>query len=174
MSFIRLQIRAAASAIVLFAIASFVLFLLVRGVGNVAAVLPFSRDLPPYSPNGTIGAVLDLRPLVALGAGVLLAVAFVMIVKTAFLDRTVYMLVSMLTLILASSIGIVAGFGGYLFVTEHRVMIPPGVMPAAIAFIVMMGLSIATLDGLRSSLLLRAVLVPVLAVGAPLLLIYGS
>ena len=53
-------------------------------------------------------------------------------------------------------------------------MIPPGVVPAIVAFAVLMVLSFASLDGLRRSLLLRTALVPVLAIGAPLLLMYGS
>jgi hypothetical protein len=174
MSFVTLQIRAAATAFVLFGCASLLLFLLVRGVGNVAAVLPLPTTLPPYSPVGTIGAMLDLRPLVTLGSGMLLAVAFVLVISNAFLDRAVYMLVSMLTLILASSIGIVAGFGGYLFITEHKLLVPPGVVPAAIAFAIMLGVSLASLDGLRRSWLLRAVLAPVLVIGAPVLLMYGG
>ena len=48
------------------------------------------------------------------------------------------------------------------------------VVPVVIAFAVLMLLSFASLDGLRRSLLLRTALVPVLAVGAPLLLMYGS
>jgi len=84
------------------------------------------------------------------------------------------MLVSMLTLVLASSIGIVAGFGGYFFISEHRVLVPPGVVPTAIAFAVILGLSLTSLDGLRRSIFVRLLLVPVLAVGAPLLLIYGG
>jgi hypothetical protein len=174
MSFVKLQIRAAATAFVLFACASLLLFLLVRGVGNVAAALPLPQALPAYSPNDTIGAVLDLRALVALASGMLLAVAFVLIVRSAFLDRAVYMLVSMLTLVLASSIGVVAGFGAFWFVIERRVLVPPGVVPAAIAFAVMLAISLASLDGLRRSLLLRTLLVPVLAIGAPVLLMYGS
>ena len=75
MGYVKLQVRAAATAFILFALASLALFFLVRGVGNIAAVLPLPRALPSYSPNNTIGAVLDLRPLVALGSGVLLAVA---------------------------------------------------------------------------------------------------
>jgi hypothetical protein len=174
MSFIRLQVKAAATAFGLFAGASCLLFLLVRGVGNVAAALPLPADLPPYSPNGTIGAVLDLRPLVALGSGTLLAVALVLVIRSAFLDRAVYMLVSMLTLVLASSIGIVAGFGLYFFATEHRLLVPPGVVPAAIAFAVMLGVSLASLDGLRRSFVLRTVLAPLLVIGAPVLLMYGG
>ena len=174
MGYVKLQIRAAATAFLLFAFASLALFFLVRGVGNIAAVLPLPRDLPNYSPVQTIGAILDLRPLIALGAGTLLAAAVVMVISNAFLDRTVYMLVSMMTLVLASSIGIVAGFGAYLTITEHRLVIPPGVVPVAIAFAVLMLLSFASLDGLRRSLLLRTALVPVLAIGAPLLLMYGS
>jgi hypothetical protein len=174
MDFMRLQVRAAATAFFIFACASLSLFLLVRGVGNIAAVLPLPRGLPAYSPNNTIGAVLDLRPLVALGSGVLLAVAFVLIVHSNFLDRAVYMLVSMLTLVLASTIGIVVGFGVDLFATEHRVLVPPGVVPAAIAFAVLLCVSSASLDGLRRSLLLRTVLAPLLVIGAPLLLMYGS
>jgi hypothetical protein len=171
MGFAKLQIKAAATAFVLFAFASVALFFLVRAVGNMAAVLPLPRELPPYSPVQTIGAVLDLRPLIALGAGTLLATAVVMIIRNAFLDRAVYMLVSMLTLVLASSIGIVAGFGAYLTITEHKLVIPPGILPAAIAFGVMMVLSFADLDGLRRSLLLRTLLAPILVVGAPILLI---
>jgi hypothetical protein len=175
MDFVKLQVRAAATAFVLFAFASLALFMLVRGVGNVAAVLPIHLPkLPPYSPVDTIGAILDLRPLIALGAGTLLAVALVMIVRNAYLDRAVYMLVSMLTLVLASSIGIVAGFGLYRSITEHKVVVPPGVIPAAIAFAVVLVLSFASLDGLRRSLILRTLLVPVLAVGAPVLLMYAG
>ncbi|HVW92030.1 MAG TPA: hypothetical protein VHB74_05425 [Devosia sp.] len=173
-NFLKLQFRAAATAFVLFAMASFLLFLLVRGLGNVAAVLPWPRNLPAYSPNGTIGAVLDLRPLVALGSGTLLATGVVLVFRSAFLDRAVYMLVSMLTLVLASSIGIVAGFGAYHFLMEHRLLVPPGVVPAAIAFAIMMGISLASLDGLRSSIILRTLLAPILVVGAPLLLIYAG
>lgn len=174
MSFVRLQLKAAATAFSLFTFASLMLFLLVRGVGNVAAALPLSDALPSYSPNGTIGAILDLRPLVALGSGTLLAVAFVLVVRSAFLDRAVYMLVSMLTLVLASSIGIVTGFGLYHFVTEHRLLVPPGVVPAAVAFAAMLAVSLASLDGLRRSLLLRTVLAPLLVVGAPVLLMYAG
>jgi len=174
MNFVKLQVRAAATAFALFAVASFLLFLLVKGLGNVAAVLPLPRDLPPYSPNGTIGAVLDLRPLVTLGSGTLLAVAFVLVFRSAFLDRAVYMLVSMLTLVLASSIGIVAGFGAYYFLMDHKVLVPPGVIPAAIAFAIMMGVSLASLDGLRQSIILRTLLTPLLVVGAPVLLIYAG
>jgi hypothetical protein len=174
MSFVKLQIRAAGTAFLLFAVASLLLFILVRGVGNVAAVLPLPSALPAYSPVVTIGAVLDLRPLIALGSGTLLAVAFVLIIRSSFLDRAVYMLVSMLTLVLACSIGIVAGFGGYLFITEHKLLVPPGVIPAAIAFVVMLCVSLASLDGLRRSLLVRVLLIPLLAVGAPVLLMYGG
>jgi hypothetical protein len=173
MSYVKLQIKAAATAFLLFAVASFMLFLLVRGVGNVAAAF-FPSRLPNYAPMATIGAVLNLQPLIALGAGVLLAVALVLIFRSAFLDRAVYMLVSMLTLVLASSIGIVAGFGGYLAITEHRLLVPPGVVPAAIAFAIILGLSLCSLDGLRRSIFLRLLLIPALAIGAPILLMYGG
>ncbi len=174
MSFVKLQIRAAATAILLFAVASFLLFVLVRGVGNVAAVLPLPQTLPSYSPADTIGAMLDLRPLAAMGSGTLLAVAFVLVFRSSFLDRAVYMLVSMLTLVLASSIGIVAGFGAYHFMIERKIMVPPGVVPAAIAFALMLAISLASLDGLRRSLVLRTLLAPVLIVGAPVLLMYAG
>ena len=42
------------------------------------------------------------------------------------------------------------------------------------AFAVLMVLSFASLDGLRSSLLLRTLLAPALVVGAPILLIMGG
>ena len=174
MGFMKLQLRAAGTALVMFACASLALFFLVRAVGNIAAALPLPRELPPYSPVQTIGAVLDLRPLIAIGAGTLLAAAVVLIVRNAFLDRAVYMLVSMMTLVLASSIGIVAGFGAYLSITEHKLVVPPGVLPTAIALAVLLGLSLASLDGLRRSLLLRTVLAPLLVIGAPVLLIMGG
>jgi len=103
-----------------------------------------------------------------------LAAGVVLVVRSAFLDRAVYMLVSMLTLVLASSIGIVIGFAAYLTITTHKLIVPPGLLPAAIAFAVLMVLSFASLDGLRRSLLLRTVLAPVLVVGAPILLIMGG
>ncbi|HTJ56343.1 MAG TPA: hypothetical protein VL418_02095 [Devosiaceae bacterium] len=174
MSFAKLQIKAAATAFALFACASLALFFLVRSVGNVAAVLPLARQLPAYSPVQTIGAVLDLRPVIALGAGTLLAAGVVLVIRNAFLDRAVYMLISMLTLVLASSIGIVAGFGAYHSIIDHKLLVPPGLLPSAIALGVMMVLSLANFDGLRSSLLLRTLLAPVLVVGAPILLIIGG
>ena len=136
MDFMRLQLRAAATAFGIFAVASLLLLLLVRGVGNIAAVLPFPRHLPSYSPAETLAALLDLRPLVAFGAGVLLAAAFVLIIRSQFLDRAVYMLVSMLTLILASSLGIAAGFAVYLFAVDRRIMVPEGIVPDSPAFVI--------------------------------------
>jgi hypothetical protein len=53
-------------------------------------------------------------------------------------------------------------------------MVPPGLLPAALAFVLMLAISAASLDGLRRSLLLRTVLMPVLVVAAPVLLIYGG
>src|SRR3954451_3514909 len=61
---VKLQLKAASTAFVLFLGASLALFGLVRGVGNVAAVLPLPRSLPSYSPLQTIGALLDLKPLI--------------------------------------------------------------------------------------------------------------
>jgi hypothetical protein len=174
MEFMRLQVRAAATAFGIFAVASLLLLLLVRGVGNIAAALPWPPHLPAYSPADTLASILDLKPLVALGAGVLLAAAFVLIVRSSFLDRAIYMLVSMLTLVLASSLGIAIGFAAYYFALDRRVMVPPGLLPAALAFILMLAISAASLDGLRRSLLLRTVLMPVLVVAAPVLLIYGG
>jgi hypothetical protein len=174
MDFMRLQLRAAATAFGIFAVASLLLLLLVRGVGNIAAVLPFPRHLPSYSPAETLAALLDLRPLVAFGAGVLLAAAFVLIIRSQFLDRAVYMLVSMLTLILASSLGIAAGFAVYLFAVDRRIMVPEGIVPAALAFALLMVISAASLDALRRSLVLRTILMPILVIAAPVLLIYGS
>lgn len=174
MGFAKLQMRAAATAFVLFTCASVLLFLLVRGVGNVAAALPLPAALRVYSPDQTIGALVDIKPVVAFGAGVLLVVALVLIVRSAFLDRAVYMVVSMLTLVVASSLGIVVGFGAYLSISAHRVVIPQGIAPVAIAAIIMLVLSFASLDSLRRSLLLRTLLAPVLVIGAPVLLIFGG
>src|ERR1700744_5208221 len=129
MGYAKMQLRAAATAFVLFAVSSLALFLLVRGVGNIAAVLPLPKPLPAYSPGDTIGALLDLRPVIALGAATLLALAGVMIIRSAFLDRAVHMFVSMLTLLLASSIGIIAGFGAYLSITERHLVVPAGALP---------------------------------------------
>ena len=110
----------------------------------------------------------------AFGAGVLLAAAFVLIIRSQFLDRAVYMLVSMLTLILASSLGIAAGFAVYLFAVDRRIMVPEGIVPAALAFALLMVISAASLDALRRSLVLRTILMPILVIAAPVLLIYGS
>jgi hypothetical protein len=174
MDFMRLQLRAAATAFGIFLMASLLLLLLVRGVGNIAAALPLPRHLPAYSPAHTLAALLDLRPLVAFGAGVLLAAAFVLIVRSSFLDRAVYMLVSMLTLILASSLGIAAGFAAYSFAADRRLLLPEGIVPAALAFALMLVISAMSLDGLRRSLLLRSMLMPILVIAAPVLLIYGG
>jgi hypothetical protein len=174
MDFMRLQLRAAATAFGIFCVVSLLLLLLVRGVGNVAAVLPLPRHLPAYSPASTLAALLDLRPLVAFGAGVLLATAVVLIIRSTFLDRAVYMLVSMLTLILASSLGIAAGFAIYLFAADRRLLVPEGIVPAAIAFALLLLISAMSLDGLRRSLVLRTMLMPLLVIAAPVLLIYGS
>lgn len=174
MNYAKMQFRAAATAFVVFAVASLLLFLLVRGVGNVAAALPLPRPLPAYSPGDTIGALLDLRPVVALGAATLLAVAVVLIIRNAFLDRAVHMFISMLTLLLASSIGIILGFGAYLSLMARNLVVPAGVLPAAICFAVLLLVSFISLDGLRRSLPVRMLLVPVLTVGAPILLIFAS
>lgn len=171
---VKLQLKAASTAFILFLCASLALFALVRGVGNVAAVLPLPRSLPSYSPVQTIGALLDLRPLITIGAAILLVTAIVLIVRNAFLDRAVYMLASMLTLVLASIIGIVAGFSAYLGITEHRLIVPQGSIPVTICFAIVLILSFTNIDGLRRSLLLRTLLVPILALGAPALLIYGG
>jgi hypothetical protein len=171
---VKLQLKAASTAFILFLFASLTLFALVRGVGNVAAALPLPKSLPSYSPLQTIGALLDLRPLIAIGAGILLVAAIVLIVRSAFLDRAVYMLASMLTLVLASIIGIVAGFAAFVAVTEHRLIVPQGIIPAAICFAIVLFLSFTSLDSLRRSLLLRTMLVPILAIGAPVLLVYGG
>ena len=174
MNYAKMQFRAAATAFVVFAVASLLLFLLVRGVGNVAAVLPLPKPLPSYSPGDTIGALLNLKPVIAVGAATLLAVALVLIVRSAFLDRAVHMFVSMLTLLLASSIGIIVGFGGYLSIIARNLVVPGGVLPAAICFAVMLAISFISLDGLRRSLIIRTLLVPVLAIGAPMLLIFAG
>ncbi|MDR3473179.1 MAG: hypothetical protein P4M09_16080 [Devosia sp.] len=174
MNYAKMQFRAAATAFVVFAVASLLLFLLVRGVGNVAAALPLPKPLPPYSPGDTIGALLNLKPVVALAAATLLAVAVVLIIRNAFLDRAVHMFISMLTLLLASSIGVIVGFGAYLSIMAHNLVVPVGVVPAAICFGVLLLVSFISLDGLRRSLLTRMLLVPVLTVGAPILLIFAS
>jgi hypothetical protein len=171
MSFAKLQIKAAATAFVLFVFASLCLFMLARGVSNVAAVLPLPKRLPVYLPSDTIGALLDLRPVTMLGAGVLLAVAVILVIRIPFLDRAVQMLLSMLTLLVASIIGIMTGYAGFVSINEHRLVLPAGVLPAAICFAVLVAVSFADIEGLRRSLLLRTLLVPVLAIAAPVLLI---
>ena len=80
----------------------------------------------------------------------------------------------MLTLLLASSIGIIVGFGGYLSIIARNLVVPGGVLPAAICFAVMLAISFISLDGLRRSLIIRTLLVPVLAIGAPMLLIFAG
>ena len=174
MAYAKMQIRAAATAFLLFAVSSLLLFLLARGVGNIAAILPLPWPLPAYSPGDTIGALLDLRPVTALAAATLLAVAAVIIVRNAFLDRAVHMFVSMLTLLLASSIGIIVGFGAYLSIIERKPVVPAGALPAAICFAVLLVLSFTSLDAVRRSLVLRTILAPVLALAAPVLLIVGG
>jgi len=174
MNYAKMQLRAAATALLLFAISSFLLFLLVRGIGNVAAVLPLPTPLPSYSPGDTVGALRDLRPVVALGAAILVALAILMIIRNAFLDRAVHMLASMLTLLLASSIGVIVGFSAYLSLTERHVVVPAGVLPVVICLAAVMAGSFLALAGLQRSWLLRTVLAPVLAIGAPILLMYGG
>ena len=174
MNYAKMQLRAAATAFVLFALSSLLLFLLVRGVGNIAAALPLPHPLPSYSPGDTVGALLDLKPVIALGAVTLLALAIVMIVRNAFLDRAVHMFASMLTLLLASSIGVIAGFGGYLSLTHRQLVLPGGALPIVICFAAMLAGSLLALAGLQKSLWLRTLLAPLLAIGAPLLLMYAG
>ena len=174
MNYAKMQMRAALTAFVLFAISSLALFLLVRGVGNIASVLTLPKPLPPYSPGDTVGALLDLRPVIALGAATLLALAVVMIIRNGFLDRAVHMFVSMLVLLLASSIGVIVGFGAYLSINERHLVVPGGLIPAAICLAILMAVSFFSLEGLRQSWILRTILAPVLAIGAPILLIYGG
>ncbi|HVX81443.1 MAG TPA: hypothetical protein VHB23_08690 [Devosiaceae bacterium] len=174
MGYARMQLRAAATAFVLFAISSFLLFLLVRGVGNITAVLPLPVRLPAYSPGDTIGALLDLRPVIALAAATLLVLAVLMIVRNAFLDRAVHMFASMLTLLLASSVGVIAGFGAYLSVTQRHLVLPQGALPVVICLAALTAGSLIALAGLQRSLLLRTLLAPVLALGAPILLMWGG
>ena len=174
MSFAKLQIKAATTAFVLFVLVSLSLFMLARGVSNIAAVLPLPRRLPAYLPSDSIGALLDLRPVTILGAGVLLAVAVIMVIRIPFLDRAVQMLLSMLTLLVASTIGIMTGYAAFVSISDHHLVLPTGALPAAICFAVLLAVSFADIDGLRRSLLLRTVLAPVLAIGAPVLLIIAG
>ena len=174
MNYAKLQLRAGATALVLFSVSSLALFLLVRGVGNIASVLPLPKPLPSYSPGDTIGALLDLKPVIAMAAATLLALAIVVLIRNAFLDRAVHMFVSMLVLLLASSLGIVIGFGAYLSINARHLIVPGGLLPGAVCLAILMAVSCFNLDTLRASWVLRTILAPVLAIGAPLLLIYGS
>lgn len=170
----RLQARAAITGFLFFFISSALLFVLARGIANVAAVLPLPHPLPGYAPGQTVAALLDLRPVVALGAGVLLAAALVLVLNSGYLDRSVQMLASMVTLVLASIIGIIAGFGLVLSVSTHHLAIPAGALPALVSFVVALVASSMPMARLRASLLTRSVIVLGLLIGSPLLLIFAS
>ncbi|MDB5560863.1 MAG: hypothetical protein JWN11_281 [Hyphomicrobiales bacterium] len=170
---VRLQLRASLLAFAIFAISTTLLFLLVQGFRNVAAALPLPKRLPTFSPLDAIAAVLDMRPFIVLGAGILLAAALALLVRSTLLDRGLQMLASMLALVLASIIGVIVAFSALLAISEHRLVIPPGAVPAAICFAVVLVASFATIESLRRSLLVRSFMVLALIVGAPLVLIYG-
>ncbi|HEV7718864.1 MAG TPA: hypothetical protein VGO70_07815 [Arsenicitalea sp.] len=173
MNNVRLQLRASLLAFAIFAVSSVLLFVLAQGIRNIAAGLPMPRRLPAFSPLDAISAVLDMRPFIVLGAGILLAAALALLVRSTLLDRGLQMLASMLALVLASIIGIIVGFAVLLAISEHRLVIPPGATRAAICFAVVLVASFATIEGLRRSLLLRSFMVLALVVSAPLVLIYG-
>jgi hypothetical protein len=176
MNNVRLQLRAASTAFALFACASALLFVLAGGIRNVAAALPLPlpKRLPAFMPLETLATLLDLRPFIVLGAGVLLAAAIVLVLRNQFLDRAVQMLASMLTLVLASIVGVVAGFAGVIAISSHRLVVPAGSIPALICLAIVLVASFATVETLRSSLLLRSLAVLALGIAAPLVLLYGA
>jgi hypothetical protein len=174
MSNARVQIRAAFTAFILFAASSALLLMLARGLGNVAAVLPLPKSLPSFAPLETISLLLDLRPFIVLGAAILLVAGIVLALQSAYLDRAVQMLASMLVLVLASIIGIIVGFSAFLAWAQHRLDVPAGALPLLACFAVVLLASFMRVESLRGSFLLRYALAVCLVVGAPILLLYSA
>lgn len=169
------RLKAIGATALVFALSAFGLLGLIWGL----AALPFSVPGAPlwdaYRPHDSIGAVSDLRAMVALTSAFLFASAVILNLNAQYFDRMLSILADVLLMVMAAMAGFVAGYWVLLRLSGYENFLSLQFLQTALVCpVIVFAVSLLPFPRIRASILLKLFCTLVLLLGAPLLLIWMS
>lgn len=159
------RLKAIAVTFLFFALSAFLLLGVIWGLDRLP--LPGADIVAGYRPGDTVAAVSDLRLPVALTSGFLVASAVVLLFSSAYLDRMIAIFADVLLMLMAAMAGFVGGYWVMLRLAGSDMSFGwDFAQSALVAPVVVFAVSLLAPQRMRSTWLLRIVLVLLLLAGA--------